>query len=71
MLLDLPKKLMLYNMTYFTPIDIDNIAMINDYFKRLSVDKNVIEAKKYYFFNQLYGTKKYINVCAIFIIIMI
>ena len=34
------------------------MVMINDYFKRLGVDKEIIEAKKCYYFNQLYKIKK-------------
>ena len=56
-LLDLSKELMLHIMTYLTPIDIDNMAMINDYFKRLSVDKDVIEAKRQFVYNELFISK--------------
>ena len=68
MLLDLPEELMIHIMTYLIPIDIDNMAMINpkgqccsaainDYFKRLSVDKDVIEAKRQFVYNELFISK--------------
>ena len=47
------EELIVYIFTFLSPNDIEKVAMLNNTFKRISIDKDVLTAKRNYIYNEL------------------